>query len=46
VEGKDPMWRPVVSTEGEMVLCWSEEGETWDGSDQTVVLCEIKNDVS
>jgi len=34
VEGHGPLWRPVVC-EGETARCSSEEGEPWDGGDQT-----------
>ena len=34
---KDPKGRPEVC-EGETALCRSEEGEPWDGRDQTLVF--------
>ena len=37
MEGKDPKWRPEVC-EREPVLCRKEEGEPWDGIDQTIVF--------
>ena len=40
MEGSGPKWRPVVGQvrKGEMVPCRSEEGESWDDSDLTIVL--------
>jgi hypothetical protein len=42
IEDNGPKWKPVErrGCKGEAVLCWSEEGEPWDGCDLTVVLQE------
>jgi hypothetical protein len=38
VEGSDPHRGHGYVREGDTAVFWGEEGEPWDGADQTVVL--------